>query len=419
MAEYRRSEIVSGIIFIAASILVFAWFFMKARGYPIPLIEQPGVAFYAEFDDVGYLDEAAKVTAGGRRIGTVTGLERREAEILEPELEEQGRRTESLPAGWKAGRTRQTIRVNFKITDEDLRLGDDATVAVVQEGFIGQWLLAVDPGTWGPGEQAAPVKSNRGADPIRLKTRRVDSLKDLIPAMKPALARVDSILARIEDDLLKPLLEGRREAIAGMIPDVQASLDGIRRGIGEARDLLDPNREESPVRHFNRLMDDTNASVTDLKRRLTDEVLTPVRRAVEDGEAMLKAAKKTMEDASALVNENRPNLKDFLANLKDESGRLQKRIDDVKLKLERFLDSADQLASLQQSDVAVIMETLRNTAWEIEEAARKIRANPAVVIFGDDETNRLQVDPRDDSGLRKSGRVKPYEKRDETPAKKE
>ena len=92
---------------------------------------------------------------------------------------------------------------------------------------------------------------------------------------------------------------------------------------------------------------------------------------------------------------------------------------EIQKKLDKLLDDADHLATLRQSELAVIMESFRNTAWEIELAARKVRANPAVLIFGDDEKKRLEADPRDDSGLRKSGRVKPYEKRDETPAKKE
>jgi ABC-type transporter Mla subunit MlaD len=419
MAEYRRSEIVSGILFIAASILVFVWFFMKARGYPIPGVERAGVEFEAEFDDIGYLDEAAKVTAGGRRIGTVSGFERRETVITAAEVEEEKKHREELPAGWEAGRIRQTTLVRFKITDEDLRLADDATVAVVQEGFIGQWHLAVEPGTWAANQDVPPVKRRGGGPPIRLKTRRVGTLKDLLPSVKPVIQRVDSILARIETDFLKPLLEGKGEALAAMVPELQAMLADARKGVNEARELLDPGKEGSPVRHFNKLMDDTNASVTDLKNRLTSEILPPIRSAITEGEAALKAARKTLEDASALVTENRPNLKDLLANLKEESGRLEKRLDDIQKRLATFLDSADQFVSLQQSDLAVIVETLRNTAWEIEQAARKIRANPSVVIFGDDETNRIEAEPRDDSGLRKSGRVKPYEKRDETPAKKE
>jgi hypothetical protein len=62
------------------------------------------------------------------------------------------------------------------------------------------------------------------------------------------------------------------------------------------------------------------------------------------------------------------------------------------------------------------MDSLLNSAWELEMALRKVRANPAVVLFGDDE-ERLEAERRDDSGLRSRGRARPYEQRDESPTK--
>jgi ABC-type transporter Mla subunit MlaD len=415
MAEYRRSEIVSGLLFILLSILVFIWFFLKARGVPIPFVENAGVECEAVFWDVGPLDEAAKVTAGGHRIGTVTGISGKDVVITPEEIDSIG---ESRPAGLQAGREHRVIRVTFKITDPTVRLGEDATVSVLQDGFIGSFFVSVDPGTWDPAHPP-PLVGDRKERPIRIKPARVETLKDLIPALKPIVNRVDSILVRIDRDLLKPLLDGKTEAIGKIVPELQAALSDVHSGVNEARKLLDASNEQSPVRHFNKLMDDTNASVTDVKNKITAEVLEPLKLAIEDGKAAAKAAKTTLENASQVLDENRPNIKKMLDSLRSESEALKGRLDDVQTKLGKFLDSADALASLQQSDVAVVMETLRNTTWELEQLIRKVRANPAVVIWGDDESNRVEADPRDDSGLRKSGRVKPYEKRDETPAKKE
>ena len=64
-------------------------------------------------------------------------------------------------------------------------------------------------------------------------------------------------------------------------------------------------------------------------------------------------------------------------------------------------------------EVAETMRRLRRTMWEAEMAMRKIRANPAFLLFGDDE-QLLDSNPYDESELRRTGRARPYNQRDES-----
>ena len=50
--------------------------------------------------------------------------------------------------------------------------------------------------------------------------------------------------------------------------------------------------------------------------------------------------------------------------------------------------------------------------WEAELLVRKLRANPAFLLFGDDEVD-YRVEPTDASRLLRSGRAKPFGQRDE------
>jgi hypothetical protein len=63
-------------------------------------------------------------------------------------------------------------------------------------------------------------------------------------------------------------------------------------------------------------------------------------------------------------------------------------------------------------DLSESLQALRRTMWELEMGIRKVRANPALLIWGDDE-KLLGTWPADESGLRRSGRAAPYEQRDE------
>jgi ABC-type transporter Mla subunit MlaD len=416
MAEYRRSEIISG-LFIVLSVIVFALFAFKVKGLPIWFFEDEGVECEAWFDDVKGLDQAAKVTAGGHRIGTVTSIARQDQPFTQKDLDDVKARSETLPAGWSPGRERQLVRVRFKITDKDVRRGDDATIAVVQEGFIGPYYLSFDPGTWDV-DRKAPLVRDLTERPLKIPSRRTESLQDFIPALRPIIQQVDAILNRIQTDLLTPLLEGRSGDLSSMIPALQGALSDARAGINEMRQVVDPKNADSPIKHFNTLMDDTNKSIAELKQQLLTDVVPPLKEALGEGTAAIKAAKTAIDGATAMLDESKPHVKELLDNLRAESGRLQSRIDDVQKNLTRLLQDADHVISLRQADLALMMESLRNTAWEIELAARKVRSNPAVLIFGDEEDKRLEAAPRDDTGLRKSGRVKPYDQRDESPIKK-
>ncbi len=63
--------------------------------------------------------------------------------------------------------------------------------------------------------------------------------------------------------------------------------------------------------------------------------------------------------------------------------------------------------------MAEIVRRLRRTMWQAEMVARKIRANPSVVIWGDDEPD-LEATEIDESAIRRTGRARPYRQRDES-----
>jgi hypothetical protein len=139
---------------------------------------------------------------------------------------------------------------------------------------------------------------------------------------------------------------------------------------------------------------------------------------LEEGRRTVATAETALKRVDGVIAKATPGVEKIVNELASESGRLNERLNQVQGKLVALLTTADSLVGLQQSEVAEIVRTLRNTMWELEMAVRKVRSNPAFLIFGDDE-ERLEAEPRDDSGLRRRGSVKPYDQRDETEKRKD
>ncbi len=81
-----------------------------------------------------------------------------------------------------------------------------------------------------------------------------------------------------------------------------------------------------------------------------------------------------------------------------------------------LLTSGNELITDGRKDFLETLSSLRRSMWEAEVAMRKIRANPGVVLWGDDE-KLLSAWPTDPSSLRRAGRAPPYQQRDENDKK--
>ena len=101
-----------------------------------------------------------------------------------------------------------------------------------------------------------------------------------------------------------------------------------------------------------------------------------------------------------------------IEDLRSTSRTLEDRIKVVSADTHRLLELTHDVVDENRPEIAESMRRLRRTMWEAEMAMRKIRANPAYLIFGDDE-QILNQNPYDTSWIRRSGRAEPFEQRDE------
>ncbi|MHC4448297.1 MAG: MlaD family protein, partial [Planctomycetota bacterium] len=116
MADYRRTEIVSG-LFIVLAVAVFGLFAFQVGGIGVPeIVRGARLVCYAQFTDIKSLEKGAKVTVGGEPVGKVTKVQLVEA-TLGPEqydLLTRAYGAEAFP-GVEPGMQHQIVEVEFEL----------------------------------------------------------------------------------------------------------------------------------------------------------------------------------------------------------------------------------------------------------------------------------------------------------------
>ena len=362
MADYRRSEIVSG-LFVFAAIAIFTLFAFRVQGMNLlGFLSSDSFAMRAHFADAKTLEAGAKVTVAGRRVGSVRSIRVISRPVTAADVDQ-------LDAGdLQVGQERFVVEVDFDVSDPNVRF-DPKTggVLLAQDGFLGRNFLALDPGAWDPSAAPAPLLESGLTQPVVVATRATGGIEALLGSTRPILARVERILAKLEEGLL--------------------SSDNIER-TGNA-------------------LDDLATSLHAVREAMNDENPDGLRKRV------LQPLGEVLDQAAGLLTEARPRVNTILGDIDAATDDLAQRIDRIETDLRALLASSSGMINENRAEIAETMRRLRRTMWQAEMAARKVRANPAVVLFGDDEPD-LEQRGVDHGTLDRSGRARPFEQRDET-----
>jgi ABC-type transporter Mla subunit MlaD len=160
------------------------------------------------------------------------------------------------------------------------------------------------------------------------------------------------------------------------------------------------------------LLTNADGTISRLREEIVEKIVAEATRTLAQGTEALAAAQRAMSGAETVVTEGGPKAVAVLANLEATTSGLDARLDTLEKRLDAVLARADGLLAEGRPEVAELLQSLRRASWEVEMLARKVRSNPALVLFGDDEEDQGAT-PYDLSGLRRTGRAKPYSQRDE------
>lgn len=256
--------------------------------------------------------------------------------------------------------------------DPDLPVKGDAKVMVKQDGILGPKYLEISPGS-----EASPRAPSGSTLPGIVPTAFID----LGPSFEGPLARLDKLIENL--NVILGDAEFRKN-VSGILTETRALLTTL-----------------------NDQMQRLGAVVTKTGDK-TQEALADVQETFKSArEPLAKMLKDTDELALHLTKD---------ADVMTE--KIAKSLDEVTVRLGRSSDALDQL--LKDSDGLVVQNNknvyemlrgMRDTTHHLELAAKRIRANPSLLIFGASETPE-ELRRRDETQLRLKGRAPRYDKED-------
>ncbi|MEM7681622.1 MAG: MlaD family protein [Planctomycetota bacterium] len=361
MNTYTKHEIVTG-GFVVLAAAIFALFAFNILDIDLRIgSDLEPVQLTAEFTDVGALTVGDRVVFGGTEVGKVTGIAIKIDQLTREQadaLNLKGSETVVRP-----GDNGQVIQVTFEVDDPNLRMDPaTASVSISRASLLGRDQLALDPGRL-PAD-ADPIVSIGG--------------KDMTPLAIAGQERLgfDGLLARAG-----PILTA-----------AQATLDNFNDKI---------------------LTDDNSNAVK--------SILARVDSAAEEAESFLTSAEATSDTVRGLtenvqgrIDEGWPATRAAIESLTQMAGTLEKQVELIGAEAVGLLAGADQVVRENRPEIAEATRRLRRTMFEAELLARKLRSNPSIVVFGDDDP-LLDAELNDQAWLLRSGRAQPYQQRDENP----
>jgi len=263
----------------------------------------------------------------------------------------------------------------LKITldvDPEIPVKDDSVVTVKQDGILGPKYLEISPGSPG-GKRLAGGATLPGIVPT--------AFVELGPSFEGPLQRLDKLLENLN------LILGDAE--------FRKNIEGL---LTESRSLLANMNEQ--VTKFG-----TVASKTGDK---SQEVLTELHETIKSVRDPLTRTLKNTDELTVHLTKDADQLTEKLAKTLDEVTARLTRAGDA---LDQLLKDSDGLVVRNNTNLYETLRGLRDTTHHLELAAKRIRANPSVLLFGAPETPE-ELKHADETELRLKGRARRYDKED-------
>ena len=386
--SYTRSEIVSG-LFVLAAVVLFAMFAFRAL--PVdPLGAFSATAIEAEtiLDDSTGVTPGSRVTVAGHEVGRVTDVE-----LVSRQVETRDAPQRDVPAG----ATVQVARVRFRIEQADLRLDPDtASVRVTKSGVLGRSYLALDPGHWR--DTPPPRLSERSGQTLNIEGESSAGLSETIASLKPVADRLRRITRKLDQNLLT---KENLQAVGPMMDNLKTASARVKAILREGEGALDRKALEP----LHQLLTSARQSMSKVRARLLDQTIPRFEKLMQDGSQLTTTARTTIE-------QNQPRVKQLLEQAVATARTAEQRLAAVSDDAEALLEKSNAVLTDNRAQVAETVRRARRALWQAEMSLRKIRADPSVLLFGDDE-RLFGAEPYDAGWLRRTGRAEPYQQRDE------
>jgi phospholipid/cholesterol/gamma-HCH transport system substrate-binding protein len=371
--EYFRPDVkVGGMILIALGILTFAG--VTVGNFGSWLAEKN--RYTVLFQDAGLLPEGAQVSYAGYPVGQVTAIRVRSAE-------DRARQHPAYPVALTL-----TLRATAPLTE-------DARIEMKTNGMIGDRYIDIVPGT--------------GA---RLATGSI---------LLGAAGGLDGLLTSTSDlpDGLDALLNGLQTLLTdtsrpNSIPSTLASVNHL---LAELQPRLS-RLTESGDRFLHQLEKEVTSTTGAAQHTLhtIDATITENRsglqRVLKELNTTLVDVRHTTETTRDLLASSKGDLVALLQSVQQLVDGLQGNMGTLLARVDKLLADADEVVLQNDRNIYTTVENLRDMTDNLEATSRLLRANPAVILWGN-RNNQNEQNPtsaRRDQVLKDRGRMGRYDR---------
>lgn len=252
------------------------------------------------------------------------------------------------------------VRVTLEV-EPGIEVREDSTVVLKQDGMLGAKYMEITPGT--PAAKRMPAGTE-------IRGVVIPAITDLAATIEKPLAKIDRILDHLDAILGKP--ESQKN-IADVLAEAKALLVTMNEQMKRIGDVAAQTGDKA-----GKVLDEVQATVKDARGPLTS--------SLKDADELVLKVSKALDEMTA---------------------RLTKTADG----LDQLLRDTDGLVLQNSANIYETIRGLRDTAYHMELAAKRVRANPSVLLFGAEETPEERR-RADETELRLKGRARRYDKED-------
>jgi len=378
--EYFRPDVKVGVfIFVVLVLLVVGAITIGGVGDWFAVTQQYTVLL----PNANLLRRRAKVSYAGSPVGEVTAVT-----------------VHSNPA-WKQAHPGYPVAVTIVVRDE-MALRADARVEMRTDGFIGERYLDIVPG-YGPPlpPDSVILGSIGGVEGL------VASLVGLGGGVGELSEALHGLTAPAGAQSIPATVGSLRQLLEDLRPRLFELTDMLKEFLASAQQNLATTSEkaERTLGHLDTAIIDNS---TELKRLFGE-----FHASLGEFNKTMTATQKTLATANTALTTTQGDAKKLLVSLQDLSGNLQRRTEETLTVLHRALVHVDEIIAHNDRNLSMSVEYLRDATENLRAAARQVRANPSVLLWG----NGNQKEPDAPNGtdattriLQDRGRVGRYDK---------
>jgi len=263
------------------------------------------------------------------------------------------------------------VKITLEV-DPETPVMDDSVITVKQDGILGPKYLEISPGRPG-GRRATTGATLPGVVPT--------AFVELGPSFEGPLQRLDKLIENL--NLILGDVEFRKN-LSGLLTDSRALLASLNDQVTK--------------------MGETVAKTGNK----TNETLNELQETVKAAREPLVKTLKDTDDLALHLTKDADLMTDKVSKTLDELADRLTRTTDA---MEQLLKDSDTLVVQNNANFYETLRGLRDTTHHLSLAAKRIRANPSLLLFGSPETPE-ELKRADETDLRLKGRARRYDKED-------